>query len=189
MPTSYIPGIHRWRVRGRPRSHTRRGMRNAEEFDFENKPVDECLREMKCSEPYHEFDIVLKCFDMFSDTAAEQLKGFETHCGEHTAITRQCLCSDKFQALLTDCRDRAQELWKNKSHLEVVCCCSEGWHPSVAMASILRAIFALQGYNAVGPLHLSKSTCWSEMCSTYPECMSNQEKSEMFSAVQATFRN
>ena len=187
MPTSYVPGIHRWRVRGRPRSHTRRGMRRGTFFDFEHKPVDECLREMKWSEPYQGFDIILKCFDILSVTAIEQSKEFETHCGEHTAITQQCLCSDRFQPMLDDCHDRARELWKNKDDLKVVCCCTEGWHASVAMASILHAVFALKGYNAVGPYHLSMSTCWSQMCSNCPECMPNEEKSEMFGGVADTW--
>ena len=168
---------------------TRRGMRNDKELDFKNLPFEEWANELKCSAPFHEVDIFLNCFDMLSEIPAEELKPLEKHCGEHTAITQMCICSDKFAALVTDCRDLAQELWMTKSNIEVVCCCSDGWHASVAMASILQHLFAVHGYNAVGPIHLSNSTCWSEMCSYCSECIPNQEKTEMLSAVQASLHN
>ena len=187
MPTSYVPGMHRWRVRCRPRSHTRRGMRSGTFFDFEDAPAEECLGEMKRSEPYQEFDIILKCFDILSATATEQSKDFEMHCGEHTEFTQQCLCSAKFQPLLDACHDRALELWQNKSDIKVVCCCTEGWYASVAMASILRAVFALKGYNAVGPCHLSLAPCWAPLCRHCPDCLPNAEKSEMLAVIADTW--
>ena len=152
-------------------------------FAFDRNAIDENLRELTC---HQLFDIGVNCCDLLGVTSAEN---FKTHCGEHTAIMQQCLFNDRFLPMLDECHDRAQELWKTKDDLKVVCCCTEGWHPSVAIASILPAVFTLKGYSAVGPIHLSNSTCWSEMCSCCSECMANQEKTQMISAVQASLHN
>ena len=86
--------------------------------------------------------------------------------------------------MLDECHGRAQELWKTKDDLKVVCCCPDGWHASVAIASILHAVFILKGYKVAGPYHLAKWN-WRSDCigSDCPECMPNEEKNEMFAVV------
>ena len=150
------------------------------DLKFNNKQNKECLRELEDNDPRMKFDMILKCFDMYCDQ-------YDMHCGEHAAIMKECINSYSFRAMLETCQERACELWKTQTIINVVCCCSQGIHRSVAIASIMSAVFALKGYKAIGPYHISKKN-WlrGRLCSTCPECMSNQEKSEMFSAVADT---
>ena len=90
--------------------------------------------------------------------------------------------------MLDECHDRAQELWKTKDDLKVVCCCTDGWHGSVAIASILCAVFDLKGYEVAGPYHLAKRSWRSDfICSDCPDCKPNEEKDEMFAVVADTW--
>ena len=98
-------GIHRRRVRLRPRSHTRRGMRS--DLKFNNKQNKECLRELEDNDPRMKFDMILKCFDMYCDQ-------YDMHCGEHTDIMKECINSYSFRAMLETCQERACELWKTQ---------------------------------------------------------------------------
>ena len=169
-------GIHRRRVRLRPRNHTRRGMRS--DLKFNNKRNKECLRELEDNDPRMKFDMILKCFDMYCD------RKYDMHCGEHTVIMKECINSYSFRAMLETCQERACELWKTQKIINVVCCCSQGIHRSVAIASIMYAVFLSKGYKACGPYHICKKN-WLRncICSDCPACMPSEEKSELIRAV------
>ena len=148
------------------------------DLKFNNKRNKECLRELEDNDPRMKFDIILKCFDMYCD------RKYDMHCGEHTAIMKECINSYSFRAMLETCQERACELWKTQKIINVVCCCYQGIHRSVAIAYIMSSVFALKGYKAIGPYHISKSN-WRRyrICSDCPECMPSEEKSELIRAV------
>ena len=154
------------------------------DLNFDNKPVDECLMELEANGPHMKFDILLKCFNMYSAQVDNESKHFRMHCGEHTVIMKECINSYSFRAMLGICQERARELWKTQKIINVVCCCSQGIHRSVAIASIMYAVFLSKGYKACGPYHICKKN-WlrNSICSDCPACMPSEEKSELIRAV------
>ena len=155
-----------------------RGMRN--DVEFENKPVDECLLEMESTGRRMKFDIFLKCFQLYGPRGIDKLKEVGNHCGAHTVIIEECIQSYSFQPMLKDCHERACELWRTRNVINAVCCCSQGIHRSVAIAYIMSSVFALKGYRAIGPYHLSKSNFQRySICKDCPECKPNEQKEEL----------
>ena len=134
-----------------------------------------------------EFHIILKCFNLFDNKVKDRSKPFKMHCGEHTVITEECINSYSFRPMLDDCLERALELWRTQNTINVVCCDFKGIHRSVAIASILCAVFQMKGYKAAGPYHLRKGQ-WRKnaICSRCPQCQPHEEKLEMFSAVASS---
>ena len=154
------------------------------DLNFNNKPAQECLMELEAKEPHMKFDILLKCFNMYCAHTYDKSKHFRMHCGEHTVIMKECINSYSFRPMLEDCHERACELWRTQKVINVVCCCSQGIHRSVAIASIMYAVFLSKGYQACGPYHICKKT-WlrNSICSDCPACMPSEEKSELIRAV------
>ena len=126
---------------------------------------------LQVSEPFMEFHIMVKCLNMFTDKLHDKSKHYRAHCGEHTVITEECINSYSFRPMLDDGLERAHELWTTQNTINVVCCDSKGIHRSVAMASILCAVFLTKGYRAAGPFHLCKGQ-WRRngICSSCPKC-------------------
>ena len=157
------------------------------DLNFDNKPVDERLMELKVSVPNMEFHIMVKCFNMLNDKLHDKSRHYRAHCGEHTVIAEECINSCSFRPMLDDCLERALELWTTQNTINVVCCDSQGIHRSVAIAYILCAVFQVKGYKAAGPYHLCKGQ-WrnNAICSRCPKCQPHEEKLEMFSAAASS---
>ena len=157
------------------------------DLDFTNTPVEECLKALQVSEPRMEFHIMIKCFNMFTERVIDKLWHYRAHCGAHSIIIEECINSYSFRPMLDDCLERVHQLWTTQNTINVVCCDSEGIHRSVAMASILCAVFQTTGYKAAGPYHICKSQ-WrkNDICSHCPQCQPHEVKLEMFNAVASS---
>ena len=130
--------------------------------------------------PTEHFDVVLKCWQL----VYAPIGCYYNHCGEHTEITRASIKSPGFQKLMDECRDEAFSRWASgQTTIRVMCICGQGRHRSVAVSSILKAVYLKMGFNSRGPTHLSKEDWWPGMCHTCEHCKPNAYKEAMTTAL------
>ena len=128
------------------------------------------------------FDVVMKCWDLYSPT--DDL--LSRHCGEHTEIVRCCIESPNFKTILDQCRTSVEMLWQHQDGIEVLCVCNEGKHQSVAVSAALQAIYQMDGFSSGGPYHLSNTHWWRRLCSACSQCKANEDKDTLFRACVDT---
>ena len=132
--------------------------------------------------PTEHFDVVLRCWKLRYVTTK-----YHNHCGEHPQITRACIKNPGFQKLMNECRSRAELVWAHgQACIRVVCICCHGRHRSVAVSSILKAVYLKEGFNSLGPFHFSKRDMW-DVCHTCKHCKSNDHKEELFTSLAHQF--
>ena len=162
---------------------TRMGMRKHSK-DYKNmKPIDLLdFCNKRC--PNEKFDLVLKCWNM--DPGAKQNR----HYGGHTAFVYACVLTPEFEDITTDFRKQAHILWNtDRDTIRVVCVCDHGIHQSVAVSTILQAVYANMGFNSKGPFHLSKAAWHKYVCDRCKDCKPNDRKDELFQDFASQFRN
>ena len=128
------------------------------------------------------FDVVLKCWDLYS--ATDDL--LSRHCGEHTEIVRCCIESPNFKTILDQCRTSVETLWQPQDSIEVLCVCNEGKHQPVAVSAALQAIYQMEGFSSGGPYHLNNTHWWRRLCSACSQCKPNKDKDTLLRAFVDT---
>ena len=138
--------------------------------------IDKELARRYRNDPFH---IVLRCF--IEEHSEQHLN---RHCGQHTAIMRACTQCPKFPMIVKTCHRRLELLGRGDVPVvNVLCICDKGLHRSVAVATTLQAMYQQQGYNSIGPCHLSRSSWLRGTCDVCAHCKPNKEKATLTSSL------
>ena len=157
-------------------------MRQKHSIDFKALSYPDFLRHCNSQRPTEKFDIVLSCWDIHGG------RQWSKHCGKHTEIMHACCESAEFDSITNFCRNQSELLWDTgRNDLRVVCVCNQGRHRSVAVSSILQAVYDKMGFNSRGPTHLSKRLWWKGICYTCKECKPNDKKDALFEDLAVSF--
>ena len=157
-------------------------MRQKHSSDFKEMDYKVLLRHCNSRCPREKFDIVLSCWDIHGG------KQWSKHCGKHTEIMHACCESAQFATITKICRDQSELLWETgRNDLRVVCVCNQGRHRSVAISSILSAVYREMGFNTSEPTHLSKHSWWEGMCDKCRDCRPNAKKDKLFKQLARSF--
>ena len=102
------------------------------------------------------------------------------HVGTHTDMIRQICTHENMKPVVQECRDRIKYCLEYQDIVKVVCVDEHGRHRSVAVAKILQAICAEQGYKTFGP-HAREKHRWKEnFCRDCEHCLDNEEKAQLY---------
>ena len=164
-------GILRWRVRLRPRTQTRMGMRS-ELPHMQNCDIRKWLEQRWPNKSFH---IVVACWGIALDHRQHM------HSGEHTEAIRACIAGLDFPCLMKQCRKAQFQLWAcGQATVRVMCICEGGMLKSMAIAALLHAVYQQEGVNSSGPHHLPNSS----VCDCR-DCQPNWQKQALTSVVRA----
>ena len=175
------------RVRHRTQMMTRMGMwHRSRSNDADYKDMTKCDLLNLCNKrrTKDKFDIVLRCWKMDPRMTVTR------HCGSNQAYVFACVLTPEFEDIMTYVRKCLQMLWDtDRDTIRVVCTCDHGIHQSVAVSTILQAVYANMGFNSKGPFHLSKAAWHKYVCDRCKDCKPNDRKDELFEDFASQFKN
>ena len=129
-----------------------------------------------------EHPVFLECADFGKRGCAKP-----SHYGGNLHNMKAIAGQDAVKAIVNECGTMVETFFMQKPRgtLNIVCICVQGRHRSVTGACLLAGLLSrLDKFEVDGPVHLSRATWWTRMCTKCPDCLDSPAKDDLIDSIE-----